>query len=85
MSKFGKLKKDNYVVITDEVVISDADSYDKQIELRDGLKKVHVMAYSLGHFCNDLCASMWFVYLTWYIKNIVGLSANVTAGSILSG
>lgn len=46
---------------------------------------MHVLAYSIGHFCNDLCASMWFVYLTWYIKNVVGASDEVTAGSILSG
>ena len=46
---------------------------------------VHVAAYSVGHFCNDLCASMWFVYLTWYIKNVVGLGDTATAGSILSG
>ena len=46
---------------------------------------IKVWGYSVGHFNNDLCASMWFVYLTWYIKNVVGLNANVTAGSIMSG
>jgi len=49
------------------------------------LKPVHIAAYSIGHFGNDLCASMWFVYLTWYIKNVVGMNELVTAGSILSG
>lgn len=28
---------------------------------------------------------MWFVYLTWYIKSVVGLSSTVAAGSIMSG
>jgi Na+/melibiose symporter-like transporter len=66
----------------------DADNLlDKKVENipRDGLKLIHVGAYSIGHLCNDLCASMWFVYLTWYIKNVVGLNDMVTAGSILSG
>jgi Na+/melibiose symporter-like transporter len=53
--------------------------------LKDGLRRVHVIAYSIGHLLNDLCASIWFVYLTWYIKNVVGLDADVAAGSILSG
>jgi len=35
---------------------------------RDGLESIHVTAYSLGHLFNDLCASCWFVYFTWYLK-----------------
>ena len=52
--------------------------------LRDGLQKIHIIAYSLGHFSNDLCASMILIYLTWYFKNVVGLDASVAAGSIIS-
>lgn len=35
---------------------------------RDGLTSTNVAAYSVGHFFNDLCAAMWFVYLLWYLK-----------------
>lgn len=46
---------------------------------------VRVWGYSVGHFCNDLCASMWFVYLTYYLIDIVGCSKAVGAGAVLSG
>jgi Na+/melibiose symporter-like transporter len=45
---------------------------------RDGLTPLHVNAYSVGHFNNDLCAAMWFVYLAWYLNKVVGLDADVT-------
>jgi len=84
----GKTKSDNYDALRNKKEKAD-DSFrleDSTEELkRDGLKPVHIFAYSIGHFGNDLCASMWFVYLTWYIKNVVGMNELVTAGSILSG
>lgn len=52
---------------------------------RDGLSQRHVAAYSVGHFNNDLCAVMWFVYLSWYLKEVIGLSPAVTAAATLSG
>ena len=42
---------------------------------RDSLGTREVAAYAVGHVNNDLCACMWFVYLTWYLTNVVGLSA----------
>lgn len=52
---------------------------------RDGMTSIKVWAYSVGHFNNDLCASMWFVYLTYYLIDIVHLSESVAAASVLSG
>jgi hypothetical protein len=52
------------------VVESDSDE-DASPAARDALTSRHVQAYSVGHFNNDLCASMWFIYLTWYVANIV--------------
>lgn len=52
---------------------------------RDGLTQRHVAAYSVGHFNNDLCASMWFVYLSWYIKDVVGLDSATTSLCMFSG
>ena len=52
---------------------------------RDGLKQLDINAYSVGHVFNDLCASMWFVYLTWYVNTVVHLSDNVSGLCVLSG
>jgi len=49
------------------------------------MTKVRVAAYSVGHFNNDLCAAMWFVYLSWYVKEVVGLPAHITALCLFSG
>ena len=53
--------------------------------MRDGLTPRHVWAYSVGHFNNDLCASMWFVYLTYYLIEVVKVDKTVGAASVLSG
>ena len=42
-------------------------------------------AYAVGHFNNDLCASMWFVYLLWYLKDVVELDATLAGYCLLSG
>jgi len=47
-----------------------AEGYDPDIP-RDGVVKRVLAAYSVGHFANDLCASMWFVYLSYYLVYVV--------------
>ena len=42
--------------------------------IRDGVTSVVLTGYSVGHFANDLCASMWFIYLSYYLIYVVGLS-----------
>ena len=49
------------------------------------MQAIHVNAYSVGHYFNDLCACLWFVYLTWYLINIVKLDAPTAAACQLSG
>ena len=41
--------------------------------IRDGVTTVVLSAYSVGHFANDLCASMWFIYLSYYLLSVVKL------------
>lgn len=41
--------------------------------------------YSVGHFANDLCASMWFIYLSYYLLNVVNLSSSIAGLCLLSG
>jgi Na+/melibiose symporter-like transporter len=45
----------------------------------------HVWAYGVGHVNNDLCASMWFIYLSYYLIEVVGLTSQVAGYAILSG
>lgn len=52
---------------------------------RDSLGRIGTMAYAVGHINNDLCASMWFVYLTYYLKDVVGLDPSLTGFCALSG
>lgn len=40
------------------------------------------LCYSVGHFLNDLCASMWFTYLLVFYHNVLGFQ-NTYAGVLL--
>ena len=54
----------------------DTESHESKPDpmIRDGVTKIVLAAYSVGHFANDLCASMWFIYLSYYLLNVVKLS-----------
>ena len=52
---------------------------------RDILGSLGTAGYSVGHLFNDLCASLWFIYLPYYLQSVVGLSESVSAGAQLSG
>lgn len=38
---------------------------------RDGLTEWKIRGYAVSHFNNDLCASIYFIYMTWYLVNVV--------------
>ena len=63
----------------------DGDNSEKIEPPKDGLSMIHVAAYSVGHFCNDLCASMWFIYFVWYVKEVIGRTETIAASAVLSG
>ena len=65
----------------------DGEMKDKQDPTipRDGVTTRVLAAYSVGHFANDLCASMWFIYLSYYLVYVVELSENVAGLALLSG
>jgi len=52
---------------------------------RDGLERIHFWGYYVGHFSNDLCASMWFIYMSYFLLEVVGLDPGVAGLAILSG
>ena len=53
--------------------------------IRDGVTTVVLTGYSVGHFANDLCASLWFIYLSYYLINVVKLDPNIGGLCLLSG
>jgi Na+/melibiose symporter-like transporter len=44
---------------------------------------VHIWAYGVGHFVNDLTAACWFNYLLYFLNKVVGTTAAPAA--LLSG
>ncbi|XP_063056488.1 major facilitator superfamily domain-containing protein 12a [Engraulis encrasicolus] len=47
-----------------------------------GLHICRRLSYAVGHFLNDLCASMWFTYLLVYYHTVLGFK-NTYAGVLL--
>ncbi|XP_063003267.1 major facilitator superfamily domain-containing protein 12 [Elgaria multicarinata webbii] len=43
------------------------------------------LSYSVGHFLNDLCASMWFTYLLVYFHSVLGYSTSHAGALLLAG
>ncbi|XP_067413482.1 major facilitator superfamily domain-containing protein 12 isoform X2 [Emydura macquarii macquarii] len=43
------------------------------------------LSYALGHFLNDLCASMWFTYLLLYLHAVLGYSSRHAGALLLVG
>lgn len=54
----------------------------------DGLSKLHIWAYGVGHFINDLVAACWFNYLFFFLKKIIktdAASSALLAGQLCDG
>ncbi|XP_074060250.1 major facilitator superfamily domain-containing protein 12 isoform X1 [Macrotis lagotis] len=43
------------------------------------------LSYAVGHFLNDLCASMWFTYLLLYLHSVRGYSSRAAGALLLLG
>jgi Na+/melibiose symporter-like transporter len=43
------------------------------------------MAYSVGHFFNDLTAVLWFMYLPYYLTKVCEIDESVVAACSLAG
>ncbi|KAM9469681.1 major facilitator superfamily domain-containing protein 12-like isoform 1-T1 [Clarias gariepinus] len=50
--------------------------------MAETLSLPHRLSYAVGHFLNDLCASMWFTYLLVYYHSVLGFQ-NSYAGVLL--
>lgn len=43
---------------------------------QDSLPPVRRLSYAVGHFLNDLCASMWFTYLLVFYHSVLGFQSS---------
>ncbi|RXN34524.1 casein kinase I isoform X3 [Labeo rohita] len=50
-----------------------------EVEVADDTKR---LTYAIGHFFNDLCASMWFTYLLVFYHSVLGFK-DTNAGALL--
>ena len=64
---------------------SESTEGDGEAIARDGISPLVLSGYAVGHCANDLCASLWFLYLGYYLIEVVGLTKNVTGLCLLSG
>lgn len=44
-----------------------------------------IFGYGMGHFYNDLCASMWFTYLLLFLEKIINIRSAVAGLIMLVG
>lgn len=43
------------------------------------------LCFAVGHYLNDLCASMWFTYLLIYLHTVLGLQSTYAGAALLIG
>jgi Na+/melibiose symporter-like transporter len=85
-------EKDNYNNTTYKN-ISDTEKTEKATHLisnkikvkGDDLTKLNILSYGIGHFQNDLCASCWFFFLSYYLKDIVKIGEYNAGYVMLAG
>lgn len=51
----------------------------------DDLLIKNIWSYGVGHFMNDICASSWFFFLSYYLIKIIGLDKQYSSYVLLSG
>ena len=51
----------------------------------DDLRRSNIYSYGIGHFMNDLCASCWFFFLSYYLMEIVDIGEYNTGYVMLAG
>jgi len=78
----GGNKKINF---TKDIGKDHSKDFDENNMERDALKRIHIAAYAVGHFSNDLCAAAWFTYVLYFVKNVVKLDAVIAAFVMLTG
>lgn len=67
-------------------MIFDNPNENNKIKVKgDDLTPLSIFSYSIGHFLNDICASCWFNFLSYYLVHIKLMSTQSAGFVILSG
>lgn len=74
-------EKEHSEVREAEILIDETIVCKTATRVRDGMQPIHFFAYNVGHYFNDLCSSLWFIYLTFYLEKVVGLSPSLAASA----
>ncbi len=64
---------------------SDNEKSEKIKVYGDDLKILNIWSYGVGHFMNDICASTWFFFLSYYLIKIVQIDKDNASTVLLSG
>jgi len=64
---------------------SDFEKSEKIKVFGDDLKLKNIWSYGVGHFMNDICASSWFFFLSYYLIQILQIKEDDAADIILAG
>jgi Na+/melibiose symporter-like transporter len=76
-------ERNTNLVSNENVDINKDEGTDKKIRVKgDDLTPVTTISYSIGHFQNDICASCWFNFMSYYTVHILQID-KVTAGFVL--
>uniref|UniRef100_A0A915PSQ7 Uncharacterized protein n=1 Tax=Setaria digitata TaxID=48799 RepID=A0A915PSQ7_9BILA len=58
---------------------------EETMDASNELSGCEVLGYGIGHFYNDLCASMWFTYLLLFLEKVVVMRSSVAGLIMLIG
>lgn len=64
---------------------SDNEKSEKIKVYGDDLKIRNIWSYGVGHFMNDICASTWFFFLSYYLIRIIQIDKDNASTVLLAG
>ena len=67
------------------MVNTETEQTEKIKVVGDDLKFKNVWSYGVGHFMNDICASSWFFFLSYYLIQIIKLDDHNASYVLLAG
>lgn len=71
---------------SDNNIYENVEIIDGKIKVKgDDLTPVSIASYSVGHFQNDICASCWFNFLSYYLVHIKEISTVNSGWIMLAG
>eukprot|EP00357_Protocruzia_adherens_P002478 CAMPEP_0114981008 /NCGR_PEP_ID=MMETSP0216-20121206/5297_1 /TAXON_ID=223996 /ORGANISM="Protocruzia adherens, Strain Boccale" /LENGTH=532 /DNA_ID=CAMNT_0002342615 /DNA_START=87 /DNA_END=1685 /DNA_ORIENTATION=+ len=87
MSTNRKEKDDNSPLLKSEIQFGASTQMGSAFVDRppDGLTRLSISGYAVGHVLNDLCAACWFNYLLYFLTEIIQIGNTAAGFVMLSG